>query len=223
MLAVIGIMLVLMVATFGIFNMLGQRMGPETALSTVQAMLNGARDYAATNGVLTQVVFCPDNTNAAGTVDPSMPQERTVMRLQYKSPTAAQWSDVRGRKPVALGDQIFVCRWPDSLNLPGTPPAFNDPKHPTESEIQGWKNYEKGVLDRLSNDFLSSGKIQSPTSYAVFDPSGYMKTADIDGAHNASNTVELGLVVVQVGAGRVVGYAFYSMNSHAGTRIIFEW
>ena len=82
MLAVIGIMLVLMVATFGAFSLFAERMGPGEAQATLQGYLNGARAYAAANGVKTRVEFSVNIVrNATGVSGPSM-QDGTVVTIE---------------------------------------------------------------------------------------------------------------------------------------------
>ena len=213
MLAVIGIMLVLMVATFGVFGLFAQRMGPDSALATIQAMLNGARDYAATNGVLTRVWFSADALK---------PEDGTTMTLQYKAPGGTGWMAVRGRAPVSLKDRMFVCRdMPTSL--PPPPTVASDARVVSEADVNAWKGHEKKMLDALTTfALLSDGKL-APTHekfYAIFDPAGYLRIPDSDPP--AAECVLYGLTVVQVGGTRVVAYAFYPINSNTGTRVVFD-
>jgi len=209
MLAVIGIMLVLMVATFGVFNIFAQRMGPQTSLATVQAMLNGARDYAATNGVLARINF---------TADPRKPEEGTVMTLQYRDASSGTWEAVRGRRPVSLKDNLYVLR--DMPAIPTPPSVASDPRVVREAEVTAWKQYEKQVADAVTAFACSDGKIVSPHTdfYVVFDPAGYMRISD-----DAPGKCALyGLTVVQIGGTRVVAYAFYPLNANTGTRVVFD-
>jgi len=210
MLAVIGIMLVLMVATFGVFGLFAQRMGPDSALATIQAMLNSARDYAATNGVLTRISF---------TANALKPEDGTTMTLQYKNPGGAGWMAVRGRTPVSLKDRMFVCRdMPTSLPTP--PAAASDPRQVQETDVNAWKNYEGRVLDALTTFAYPGGQLGTNHTqfYAIFDPAGYLRITQ----EEASQCVLYGLTVVQVGGTRVVAYAFYPINSNTGTRVVFD-
>ena len=217
MLAVIGIMLVLVVATFGVFGLFAQRMGPGSAMATIQAMLNGARDYAATNGVLTRVQF---------SADASKPEDGTTMTLQYKDPAASgatAWKAVRGRTAVSLKDRMFACRdMPTSLPTP--PAAASNPRQVQEADVNLWKQYEKKMLEALTNFAYPGGQLGSNHTefYAIFDPAGYLRITQDE----ASKCILYGLTVVQVvgyqPTARVVAYAFYPINSNTGTRVVFD-
>jgi prepilin-type N-terminal cleavage/methylation domain-containing protein len=214
MLAVIGIMLVLMVATFGVFGLFAQRMGPDSALATIQAMLNGARDYAATNGVLTCISF---------TANALKPEDGTTMTLQYKDPGGTGWMAVRGRTPVSLKDRMFVCRdMPTSL--PPPPIVASDARVVSEADVNAWKGHEKKMLDALTTFAYPGGQLGSNHTefYAIFDPAGYLRITQDE----ASKCILYGLTVVQVvgyqPTARVVTYAFYPINSNTGTRVVFD-
>jgi prepilin-type N-terminal cleavage/methylation domain-containing protein len=214
MLAVIGIMLVLVVATFGVFGLFAQRLGPDSALATLQAMLNGARDYAATNGVLTRISF---------TATAAKPEDGTTMTLQYKDPGGTDWKAVRGRSPVSLKDRMFVCRdMPTSLPTP--PSTASDPRVVSEADVNAWKDHESKMLTALTNFAYPSGLLATTHTefYAVFDPAGYLRIPNSDPKCPAANCVLYGLTIVQVGGTRVVAYAFYPINSNTGTRVVFD-
>ena len=215
MLAVIGIMLVLMVATFGVFGLFAQRLGPDSALATLQAMLNGARDYAATNGVLSRVSF---------TASADKPEDGTTMTLQYKAPADTEWKAVRGRTPVSLKDRMFVCRDMPS-NLPtNVPPVASDARVVSEADVNAWKDHEGKMLDALTNFACPGGQLGTTHTefYAIFDPAGYLRITQDE----ASKCILYGLTVVQVvgyqPTARVVTYAFYPINSNTGTRVVFD-
>ena len=233
MLAVIGIMLVLMVATFGMFSVFAERMGPEAAVSTIQAMLNGARDYAASNGDIIRAA------RVKFTADTAKLMDGTTMTLQYlPRDGTTQWLDVYTRKPISLRNQVFVC-----FDLPATlgdeaAPVAADPTTMTpeqmEEKITEWQGFQKRLLDRIGLWALSSGtlKTQNCEFYAVFDPTGYLIVDDevlktLGSASSGSMTVTVnairnGFTVIQLAAGKVTGYATYPMNPNTGTRLIFE-
>ena len=212
LLAVIGIMLVLMVAAFGVFNLFAKQSGPEAALSTVQAMLNAARDYAASGGVDAQVVF---------TADPARPLDGTTMRLEYKPIGAAAFVPVPARRPILLRDEVYVLKGMPSLSGITVPAPAADPRNPTEAELQAWKTYEKSLLDALTTfAFQSDGKLKPEHRefYVVFDPAGYMKGDPAE----PTKTVQVVMTVIQASGNRVVQYAFYPINANTGTRLVFE-
>jgi len=217
MLAVIGIMLVLMVTAFGVFSTFAQRVGPDTAVSTIQAMLNGARDYAAANGVWAAVRFNADFTR---------PDNGTTMRLCYAElGTTGAWKDVRGRSPVSLGENMFACK-----DLPATLTAaatVGDAR--SDSDIRSWKSNEEqmtGPSGYITMHAMDATK--NNNFYVVFDPSGCMKTS-ADSLPDSPSVVQDGLTVVQllkmsdIGQGRVTAYALYPMNSMSGTRLLFDF
>jgi len=206
LLAVIGIMLLLMTGVFGVFGMLAQQSGPEAAVSTLQAMLNSARDYAASEGKDARVVFSVDNTKGA---------DGTTMALQYKR-TDGTWDYVRGRKPFSFHGRIYICK-----GLPPSPPSppaqAVDPAHPTQAEMDAWNNYRKNLLAGVTSWALQAdGTLKAGPFNVTITPTGYMKT-DVA----ASATVD-GFTVVQVGGTRVVGYVFYPLNPNTGTQLRFE-
>jgi hypothetical protein len=221
MIAVIGIMLVLMVATFGVFNVMAQQTGPDAAVSTVQAMLNGARDYAATNGVFARVRF---------TADPKKMTDGTTMTLQYRRTSSESWTDVPRRKPVTLGNQTFVCVQLPALSSPPSKvldaSLAVDPAKQEEADtaLKAWKDYEKGVGDKVTAYALTSGTLNSDHRDfgLAFDPTGYLaeEQCSISGS---TNQKIYGLTMVQIGGARVAAYTFYPINANTGTSIVFEF
>lgn len=215
MLAVVGIMLVLMVAAFGVFTTFAERAGPDTAVATLQAMLNGARDYAAANGVVAGVSFNADPGKK--------PQEGTLMRLCYKAVGSSTWTDVRGRTAVSLGENLYACKdLPDSL--PALPTVGNAMD---ETQVANWKkNYENwtgptGVITQKA-------AAVSTIFYAVFDPSGGLQTQDPSDTSGNKQTdrVSNGLTIVQMiqttTVTKVFGFALYPLNSMSGARLVFD-
>jgi prepilin-type N-terminal cleavage/methylation domain-containing protein len=213
MLAVIGIMLVLMVATFGVFSVFAEQTGPDGAMAVVQAMMNAARDYAATNGVLARVVF---------DVDPARPQEGSTMMLQYKPPGQPTWTDVRGRRPQALHNQLFVCKeMPPSLPDASKVQGVSDVRKMTEQDVANWKRYEADCLRAVTDFALSNGQLSSLHKgfCVIFDPAGYMS---MDPTLTGGQVVQYAMTVIQVGGMKVTAYRFYPVNPNTGTRIVFE-
>jgi len=226
LLAVIGIMLILMTATFGVLSMLAQQTAPEAAVSTLQAMLNSARDYAASNGVDTRVVFSVDSTKGA---------DGTTMALQYYETDPAKgegWNYARGRKPFAFHDRIYICKGMPSFvagndyDDPGTP--LNNTMNAAQkaAAIEVWNKYRQQLLLGRSKDgsggvnnfALANGTLRDNRVKFNVDisPTGYMNT-DVA----STGTVD-GFTVVQLGGTRVVGYVFYPLNPNNGTRLLFE-
>lgn len=219
MLAVIGIMLVLMVAAFGVFSTFAERLGPDTAVSSVQAMLNGARDYAATYGVTTQVMF-----SAMDPKEPSKQAEGTIMTLQYYDPGSSQTVyDVLGRSPLTLRNQTFVCKDMPSFSGVSVPTA-GDKYNPSEGDVKRWDDYYAARLKAVKDWAVvdSGGKIQTDHRkfYVVFEPSGYL--AQDPPATMGGSMITVGLTVIQLGGGSVTGFAIYPMNPNSGTRLVFE-
>ena len=217
MLVVIGIMLVLMVSTFGIFTTMAQQAGPGAAAATVQAMLNGARDYAASNGVSARVHF---------TADPTKPTDGTTMTLQYLDTDGTTWLDVPARMPLTLHNQMFVCKgMPPASSLSGvtvpssTQPGSTGTSEQWDSYTQDWKKYQAQMLVAVTGFAVSNGQIASvhQNFYVTVTPTGSMQTdIDITGS-NAD-----GFTIVQMGGPRVVAYEMFPLNSYAGTPILFQ-
>jgi prepilin-type N-terminal cleavage/methylation domain-containing protein len=222
MLAVVGIMLVLMVAAFGVLTAFAERVGPETAVSTLQAMLNGARDYAAANGVVAAVRF---------TADPATkPQEGTTMRLCYKpvgvtTNSSSAWIDVRGRSAVSLGENLYACKdLPDSLPALLTVGA-NVSDALDESQVANWKaNYEAQLTGPTGAITKVATNLGTSPFYAVFDPSGGLQTQDPAGGSDVR--VQSGLTIVLMiktsTVTKVSGFALYPLNPMSGTRLVFD-
>jgi prepilin-type N-terminal cleavage/methylation domain-containing protein len=220
MLAVVGIMLVLMVAAFGVFSTFAQRAGPDNAVSTIQAMLNGARDYAAANGVWAAVTFNADR---------SKPEDGTTMRLCYKavdSGATGTWTEVRGRSAVTLGENMFACKDLPSITVPNITVA--DARN--EAQVLVWKKQVEiaitGATGTLTNDVKTKlDNYRIKPFYAVYDPSGCLTTTAGGMAANA-DYVTTGLTVVNLMPGdtpRVIAYSLYPLNSMSGTRLVFEF
>jgi prepilin-type N-terminal cleavage/methylation domain-containing protein len=227
LLAVIGIMLILMTGVFGVLGLLAQEAGPEAAVSTLQAMLNSARDYAASEGVDAQVVFSVDTAKGA---------DGTTMALQYHETDPAKgvgWYYVRGRKPFVFHGRIYICQ--------GMPSGFPAPKDKNGNslvlgDIDGWKWYGQTILTgpwpsssdadtasrgmsgfALNADGSLKDAKPGPLNFNVtISPTGYMNT-DV-----ASTTTVVGFTIIQVGGTRVIGYVFYPLNPNTGTRLLFE-
>jgi len=240
LLAVIGIMLLLMTGVFGVFSMLAQQAGPEAAVSTLQAMLNSARDYAASNGVDTQVVFSVDTTKGTS---------GTTMALQYYETDPAKvagWYYVRGRKPYSFQDRIYICKgMPSSLASP--PDHAADPAKPTQAEIgsaKGWltSNGHSVPADESTAVLVAWNAYRQDLLQGKPSENGWggvtghaLDTVKKDGTLNSTRvnfnvpisptgyiTTVGGFTVVQVGGTRVVGYVFYPLNPNTGTRLLFE-
>jgi type II secretory pathway pseudopilin PulG len=211
LLAVIGIMLVLTLAAFGVFAAFSQQSGPDNAVSTIQAMLNGARDFASSNDVITQIEF---------SIDPANISDGTVMKLKYWDVKNSQWVSVPSAAPISLHSQIIVCRnMPDTLPTLPTSVAVNA-QDPTDTELAAWKKYEKDLLDAVTTHAMSGNQVRvTHQKFSVqFDSTGFV-CADPSAA--AASPI-YALTVVQIGGVRATGYAFYPLNAISGTRIVFE-
>lgn len=214
MLAVISIMLVLMTVTFGVFRTFAERTGPDAALARIQAVLNGARSYAATSGRDTRIMFrCKDNGGEM--------LEGSTLTLQeyyyYEDNNTWDWRDVPGSRPVAFHDRVYVCNGlPESL--PSVPAHKTDP---TPQDIVKWRQYEQQVLGKVGQYAISDDNLKDEhDEFCIeFCPAGFPparpRTDDMP-------VVENGLTVVKVARGRVTAYAFYAINTNTGTRLIFE-
>jgi len=216
MLAVISIMLVLMTVTFGVFRTFAERTGPDAALARIQAVLNGARSYAATSGRDTRIMFrCEDNGG-------EMLEGSTLTLQEYycDEDGNAGWRDVPGTRPVAFHDRVYVCNGLPNVSAvaPGAPA---DRTNPTPQDIVRWRDYEQQVLGKVQREFMSGDKLKPEhDEFCIeFCPAGFpparFRTDDMP-------VVENGLTVVKVARGRVTAYAFYAINANTGTRLIFE-
>jgi len=213
MLAVLGIMLLLAAASFGVLNMVAQRAGPEATIPMIQAMVNNARDYAVTNNRQTCIAFSTTPTGDGST-----------MELQYNSgaPGATHpWPPVPNRQPVILHNQIYVCNgFPTALasTVQNIVPVSGGATKVTTEDAAKAQKAEDGLRDVLTNFAMSGGKISTGTGsvtafYIVLEPNGCLSLDS-----NSVNAVS----VIQVGGSRVGTYAFYILNRIAGTPLIFE-
>ena len=219
MLAVIGIMLVLMVATFGAFSLFAERMGPGEAQATLQGYLNGARAYAAANGVQTRVEFSVNIVkNDKGGTGPSM-QDGTVVTIKYLPPeitsdTASDWRGIPGTNRLTLGNGIFVIK-----GIPQMPPR--PALIAGQVDIAGWRKYEKDARAEVTTAVRNKMAAMTPTNlpYIQFDPAGYLV--------DEGSTVVPGLTIVKVVGGdwstaQVSQYRFFLLNAFSGTRLVFD-
>ena len=210
MLAVIGIMLVLMVAAFGTISLYAERIGPDSAMATLQGILNGARSYAAANGVYARVEFSV-NKGSGGILiqDGSV---ITIKYLNYKDDTP---KPIRGEIPRALGNQTFVLMGIaplDAQTRAAVPPATGP------AQVEAWRKYQDLVLKQVNKHAATALRTDTPWPYIEFDPTGYMV--------DDNPTTAKGLTVVtMVGINPVVQvtqFVFYPMNVLTGTRLVFE-
>jgi hypothetical protein len=221
MLAVIGIMLVLMVATFGAFNLFAERMGPGEAQATLQGYFNGARAYAAANGVQTRVEFSVNTVrNDAGLSGPSM-QDGTVVTIKYFSDTASEWRETPGTNRVTLGNGIFVIK--------GVPPTTGvvAPTSTGADQVAQWRAYEGQLLKKI-NDAVSKAMGGTPsTTYIQFDPAGYLVEFESSTVPSGMAPSVPGLTIVKLVGGdwstaKVSQYRFFLINAYSGTRLVFD-
>jgi prepilin-type N-terminal cleavage/methylation domain-containing protein len=213
MLAVIGIMLVLMVAAFGTFSLFSERIGPESAMATLQGILNGARSYAAANGVYARVEFSINQAASGG----SLVRDGTLVTVMYRNAGDANAKAIRGAVPVTLGNQIYVVKGIPTLSgqTKAAAPLSTGPTF-----VDAWRNYQNLVLKDVNAyaiPFLQ--KTAPPWPYIEFDPTGYLVDDD-------PSTAMKGLTIVQragaQGTNQVTQYLFYPMNVFTGTRLVFE-
>lgn len=227
MLAVIGIMLFLMVAAFGTFSLFAERIGPEEAMATLQGILNGARSYAAANGVDTRVEF-------SVSVDPVSPnrvlmQDGTVVTIKYLPPggtaaTPADWKEIPGMNRMTLGNGIFVIKDfpPNLVGMAGLPAG----------DVVRWKQREKDNLDAATTlvknhmpDFKPR-RSNEEWPNIQFDPAGYLVEDTASGTGPQALTVVQLLGDFDATSGdtqpRVMQYRIYLLNAHSGTRLVFE-
>jgi len=219
MLAVVGIMLVLMTVTFGIFNLFAERTGPDAAMARIQAFLNAARGHAAASGRDTRIQF--KFKDAGGKM---MDGSTLTLQEYYYNPGNSTWAwrDVPGTSSLAFRDHVYVC-----YGLPNVggmaPSAPINPMKPSPSDVARWQRYEQDVLARVENYALSGAelKAQHDGFYIEFCPAGFPparpRTTPADGP-----IVQDGLTIVEVAGRRVTGHAFYALNTNTGTRLVFE-
>jgi len=206
MLAVVSIMLVLLGVTYGIFTTLAQQQGPDSVLVTLQAAMHNARDYAASEGVSTRLVF--RKTEEGNT---SNQLESTRLILQYIPKGESEFEDVPGWQEAALPRGLFVIHGYPS----GAPPSgAMDADDVDENDIEQYQKKQQQFLGKLKQKFDES----TQRKFAIeFGPAGYPPadpvTSDMDCAS--------GLIVVRLAGNNVVGYAFLPFNPNTGTRLIF--
>ena len=208
LLAVIGVILVLVVGSFGVLAMVGQAKGPQSALPTLQSMCNAARDLAVTSGGWARVTFMLPPT---GTTTTSGTQ--TVMSIQ-KSADGSSWTSIPDQVEVPIGEHMLVLVLASSgssqsyaVTMPST-----DISSPT---------YRADVLTTMTNAANAyAGKAGQPTSssqtifYLVFNSTGA-----VDPTSNVQTTM---VVTDRAADGNVEAYAIYLINRNTGTRLVFE-
>ncbi len=226
MLAVIAIMLVLMTATFGMFSMFAEQTGPESVLSIVQAVMNGARDYAASNGVSVRVLFETTNEGSNDVID------GTRMIVQRWSAIDDRWEIIPGRRPVELHGGMYILNGiPTGISGGGSLPTTSR-TNPSADDIKAWRDYEKGVRAKVHTHAFSSGGGLKGTKHngfcIEFGPSGYPPVPG-HGHTPLDRVGEMGLTVIRAvigeggpGKSTVASYAFYPINASTGTRLVFE-
>jgi len=197
LLAVIGVMLILVVGSFGVLSMVGQARGPNAALPVLQSICNEARDYAVTNRVKTRIKFDRPSAVSGGGAGP-----KTILTLEYLAAGSSNWSStntkaVSGQGELSLGDRMVVLN-----NMPTSLPT--DPSA---------ADYRSTMLTKMKQ------QVSTTTSafYLVFDEKGVLDKS----AATGSPTVNL-VIVDLSGDGQVEAYAIYLLNSNTGTRLVFE-
>lgn len=219
MLAVVGIMLVLMSVAFGVFSLFAERSSPEAAAAIIQAVLNNARDYAASNGVRTGIFFYayePDRANPFQAQSTQL--ESTIIRMMRWPADRDGFEDIPGRIPVRLPERVYILK-----NLPtrgpGAAPPVKDPKSMTPEDMVKWRQYEQDILAAIQqHEALSGGDVDSEVFYLEFGPAGYPPATP----RNPRKVIQNGLTIVKLAGPRVTAYAFYPLNTNTGTRLIFE-
>jgi prepilin-type N-terminal cleavage/methylation domain-containing protein len=227
MLAVIGIMLVLMVATFGAFSLFAERMGPGEAQATLQGYLNGARSYAAANGVQTRLEFSVNVVrNDKGGTGPAM-QDGTVVTIKYLPPditndTPTDWKEIPGTSRVMMGNGIFVIK-----GIPLMPTSSNFRRTLTEGNIAGWRSYEDMARKEVNTAVVQAMATMTPTnpSFVQFDPAGYLVESSTVPQGMAPSVQ--GLTIVKLVGGdwstsKTSQYRFFLLNAYSGTRLVFD-
>lgn len=220
MLAVIAIMLILMTAAFGMFSMFSEQIGPESVLATIQAVISGARDYAATHGVSTRLLFeTTDENNAQELLD------GTRITMQRWSTTDNEWENIPGRRSVDLHGGMYVLREiPTISSVAGNMPTSNR-TNPSPGDIEKWKQFERDVRDKVKAHGLDGGKLKSRSEHngfvIEFSPAGYPPAPGRE--HTTREpVVEDGLTIIRSIGEDVKGYAFYPINMNTGARHVFE-
>ncbi|MGB2781547.1 MAG: prepilin-type N-terminal cleavage/methylation domain-containing protein, partial [Phycisphaerae bacterium] len=204
LLAVLGIVLIVVVGSLSVWLSLAGSAGPSRAAPVVQAMLNGARDYAVSNGKYARVVFRNDLTEA---------DSGTQMFFQYYkdagAPTdSSKWADVPARGGEPAGRNVFVL-W-DMPNLDPAPTVGVD-------QVQAWEGYRAKVSKALTKhaftdvntDGYMGGNSAFNTSqkefYVTFSPTGVLA---LDSQLPNGNPNPLVLVIIQLAGPRVGEYEF---------------
>lgn len=218
MLAVVAILLVLMGATFGMFSLFAERTGPDTVVATIQAMLNGTRDYAATHGVATRLGFSQKdkttNTTAMG----------TILTMEYLPPGKTEWPadgrQIIGHRPILMQPQMFVIRdLPDLHSV--TPPAKAVDDNVSDADKKNWAEYQgrilKAVQDLAKKGAISGSIINKEYEFFIeFDSAGYLNV-------DAATASQLnGLTVARLASGQVTEFVLYPLNTYSGTRLLFD-
>ena len=222
LLAVLGIVLIVVVGSLSVWLSLAGSAGPSRAAPVVQAMLNGARDYAVSNGKFARVVFRNDLTEA---------DSGTQMFFQYYkdagAPTdSSKWADVPARGGEPAGRNIFVLR-----DLPNSFPTA--PTGVGADRVQAWEAYRAEVCDDLTGHAFSgvqggymtesadfkSGSPGQDEFYVTFSPTGVLA---LDSQLPIGDSSPLVLVIIQLAGQRVGEYEFYVLNANTGTRLVFD-
>jgi len=225
LLAVLGIVLIVVVGSLSVWLSLAGSAGPSRAAPVVQAMLNGGRDYAVSNGKFARVVF----SNKLAKADSG-----TQMFLQYWNAQGApklsqdaspNWVDVSGRGGEPAGRNIFVLK-----NIPSDfPSAITQSVNLADVDADSvlrWEKYRADACGKLTehafglgkeyleaNDNFTSGQDRF---YVTFNPTGVLTV----GGSEPQNPVVL--VIIQLAGQRVGEYEFYVLNANTGTRLVFE-
>jgi len=214
LLAVLGIVLIVVVGSLSVWLSLAGSAGPSRAAPVVQAMLNGGRDYAVSNGKFARVVFSNDLAKA---------DSGTQMFFQYYkdagAPTdSSKWVDVPRRGGEPAGRNIFVLR-----DLPSPFPTA--PTSVGADRVQAWEAYRAGVCDALTGHAFSGAgggyldkdsafESGQETFYVTFSPTGVLA---LDSQLPNGNPNPLVLVIIQLAGPRVGEYEFYVLNANTGT------
>ena len=224
LLAVLGIVLIVVVGSLSVWLSLAGSAGPSRAAPVVQAMLNGGRDYAVSNGKFARVVF----SNKLAKADSG-----TQMFLQYWNAQGApklsqdaspNWVDVSGRGGEPAGRNIFVLK-----NIPSDfPSAITQSVNLADVDADSvlrWEKYRADACGKLTEHAFSgtqdgymtaSADFKMDRFYVTFNPTGVLTV----GGSEPQNPVVL--VIIQLAGQRVGEYEFYVLNANTGTRLVFE-
>jgi Tfp pilus assembly protein FimT len=209
LLAVVGVIMILVVGSFGVLAMVGEARGPQSALPTLQSMCNAARDMAVTNGAMARIKFICTSAGSGSTAG-----SQTVMSLEKSTDNGNSWKAVPDQVEVPIAEHmmILVLAGNGSSKAYAVTMPSTDPSAPS---------YRGDVLTAMTNaGNIYAGKPGSPASssstifYLVFNATG---------AVDPSSDVQTTMVVVDRSAdGQVQGYAIYLLNKNTGTRLVFE-